>query len=146
MKNLLFLPLLYFGSIYIHAQNKTPQQCIESFFEAFHKKDTVELRSMMHEDLVLRTVIKTNDGIASVKNEDVSTFLKSIASIPDNVVFLEKITEYKIEVDGQLAHVWTPYSFYANNQLSHAGVNSFVLVHVDGKWKIVHLIDTREKG
>ena len=72
-------------------------------------------------------------------------FLKSIASIPATMKFEERILEYKIESDNFLAHVWTPYEFYLNGKLSHKGVNSFTLIKENEKWKIVHVIDTRNK-
>ena len=51
----------------------------------------------------------------------------------------------KIEVDGNLAHVWTPYEFYVNGNLSHKGVNSFTLFKESLDWQIIHLIDTRRR-
>ncbi|NJM79889.1 MAG: hypothetical protein HC854_10245 [Flavobacterium sp.] len=74
-----------------------------------------------------------------------SDFLKSISSIPVTMTFEERILEYKIETDGLLAHVWTPYEFYVNDKLSHKGVNSFTLIKENETWKIVHVIDTRNK-
>ena len=81
-----------------------------------------------------------------MKTEKASEFFKSIASVPNNVTLLEKITDYKVQIDGNMAHVWTPYEFYVNGQLSHIGVNSFTMVkEPNGEWKIVHIIDTRRK-
>jgi hypothetical protein len=72
-------------------------------------------------------------------------FLKSIVSIPANMKFEERILQYKVEIDGNLAHVWTPYEFYINEKFSHRGANSFTLYNDNGKWQIIHLIDTRRK-
>jgi len=154
MRNFILIFFLIF-SLSIHAQTETPQQCIESFFEAFHKKDTVELRSILHNEAVIKTILQAKKSLASILAEEGLTsivadnpdnFLKSLANIPSDIIFREEIESYNIEEDGLLAHVWTPYSFYVNEKLSHRGINSFVLVNFDGKWKIVHLIDTRVKG
>jgi hypothetical protein len=59
--------------------------------------------------------------------------------------FEERILNYNVQIDGNLAHVWTPYEFYINDQLSHIGTNSFTLYNDNGKWQIIHLIDTRRK-
>ncbi|MEM0542129.1 hypothetical protein WFZ85_05850 [Flavobacterium sp. j3] len=54
---------------------------------------------------------------------------------------------YTIQVDGEMAHAWTPYEFYVNGKFSHKGVNAFTLFK-DGSleasgWKIIHIVDTR---
>jgi len=60
-------------------------------------------------------------------------------------VLFEKLLDYKIQIDGPLAHVWTPYEFYVNGKLSHSGVNSFTLFKEKDAWQIIHIIDTRRK-
>ena len=88
------------------------------------------------------------DGIYDeipIETNEFSAFLKSIASIPVNMKFEERILNKNIQIDGNLAHVWTPYEFYINDQLSHIGANSFTLYNENGKWHIIHLIDTRRK-
>jgi hypothetical protein len=72
-------------------------------------------------------------------------FYKSIAAIPKNIKIEERLLSYKIQVDGSMAHVWTPYEFYVNEKQSHIGVNSFTLLLENNSWKIVHIIDTRRK-
>ena len=59
--------------------------------------------------------------------------------------FFEKIISFSIQVDGAMAHAWTPYEFYINEKLIHKGVNAFTLFKEDNSWKIIHLIDTRRK-
>ncbi len=141
MKKRFLIPILFL-SLHINAQTETPQQVIEQFFEAFHKKDTSALRSHFDEHCVIRTIVKGKNVEGMITNDELNDFMKQMGGIPSDLQFLEKIEEYKVEVDGLLAHVWTPYSFYVNDELSHTGVNSFVLAYLDG-WKIVHLIDTR---
>ena len=72
-------------------------------------------------------------------------FYKSIATIPKNIKIEERLLSYKIQVDGSMAHVWTPYEFYVNEKQSHIGTNSFTLLLENNSWKIVHIIDTRRK-
>lgn len=126
-------------------QNPEPKQIVEEFFIGFHAKDSLALKKVCHNEMKLQTV--TNDKENSrLKTELATVFYKSIASIPTNVKVLEKITEYKVQIDGNMAHVWTPYEFYINDQLSHIGVNSFTMIkEPNGEWKIVHIIDTRRR-
>ena len=53
----------------------------------------------------------------------------------------ERLLDYKVEIDGNLAHVWTPYEFWFNENFSHCGANSFTLAKFDDGWKIIHLIE-----
>lgn len=77
--------------------------------------------------------------------EDVADFLKSMATIPADVKFEERLLLWQVLADGTMAQVWTPYEFYVNGKLSHRGVNSFSLAKIAGAWKITYLIDTRRK-
>ncbi|SDR68306.1 nuclear transport factor 2 family protein [Gramella sp. MAR_2010_147] len=123
----------------------TPKKLVEDFFKAFHEQDTVKLKSFAVDGMKLQSVSTDTDGNTKITSEVFSKFIKGIASIPSEVPFKEELHEFKIEENGLLATVTTPYSFYYNGNFSHCGVNSFQLVKFDGEWKIVYLIDTRTK-
>jgi hypothetical protein len=61
------------------------------------------------------------------------------------MTFQEKLLSYTIQVDGAMAHAWTPYEFYVNGKFSHKGVNAFTLFKDKDTWKIIYIIDTRRK-
>jgi hypothetical protein len=143
MKNLIYT-LLFFIYLPINAQDLLPKKIIEDFFVAFHAKDTITLRELCHPEIIMQTIANTKEG-NKIETNEFSAFLKSIASIPVNMKFEERILNKNIQIDGNLAHVWTPYEFYINDQLSHVGANSFTLYNKNGKWQIIHLIDTRRK-
>jgi hypothetical protein len=143
MKNLIYT-LLFFIYLPINAQDLLPKKIIEDFFVAFHAKDTITLRELCHPEIIMQTIANTKEG-NKIETNEFSAFLKSIASIPVNMKFEERILNKNIQIDGNLAHIWTPYEFYINDQLSHIGANSFTLYNENGKWQIIHLIDTRRK-
>jgi hypothetical protein len=136
--------IILFICIQLNAQENTPKKLIDDFFIAFHQKDTLTLKKICHQDVVLQTIV-TNKNQSKLQTEKFVDFLKNIASIPKEMIFLEKILDYKIEIDGDLAHVWTPYEFYINQKINHIGANSFTLIFVNNHWKIIHLVDTRRK-
>lgn len=94
--------------------------------------------------MILQSIAESSKG-TQLKNQIPQDFYRSIASIPSTMLFEERLLDYSIQVDGAMAHVWTPYEFYVNNKLSHKGVNAFTLFKDNGLWKIVYLIDTRRK-
>jgi hypothetical protein len=144
MKNLLVIPILMVSQLFF-AQENTPKNTVDDFFMAFHAKDTLKLKQLCHTTIVMRTIATTKDGNKLVV-ENFDNFLKSISSIPTDLKIFEKLIDYKVEIDGNLAHVWTPYEFYVNDKLSHIGANAFTLYNHNGKWQIIHLIDTRRRN
>ena len=144
MKKLLIIVTVLVSNLFF-AQEKTPKAIVDDFFTAFHAKDTLALRELCHPEIVLRTVANTKEG-NKLKDDKFDEFLNSIATIPANLKIFEKLIDYKVDIDGNLAHVWTPYEFYVNDKLSHIGANAFTLYNDNGKWQIIHLIDTRRKN
>ena len=143
MKKILIIATVLVSNLFF-AQEKTPKAIVDDFFTAFHAKDTLALRELCHPEIVLRTVANTKEG-NKLKDDKFDDFLNSIATIPANLKIFEKLIDYKVEIDSNLAHVWTPYEFYVNDKLSHIGANAFTLYNDNGKWQIIHLIDTRRK-
>lgn len=143
MKNLLII-ILFVINLPVIAQESHPKKVVEDFFIAFHAKDTITLKEWCHPEIIMQTIANTKEG-NKLENNLYSDFLKSIASIPTNMKFEERILNYNTQIDGNLAHVWTPYEFYINEKFSHMGANSFTLYNDNGKWQIIHIIDTRRK-
>lgn len=57
----------------------------------------------------------------------------------------EQIFDPVVQVDGDLASLWTFYTFSLGERFSHCGVDSFQLVRLGGEWKIAFLADTRRQ-
>ena len=121
------------------------KKTVIKFFDAFHKQDSIAIKELVSKDLKLQSIGKSKEGFTQLRNEEFSAFLKSIVSIPKDQKFEEKLLDFKIRVDGDMANAWTPYEFWFNGKFSHCGVNSFQLVKLEGVWKIIYLIDTRRR-
>ena len=138
--------LLFFGlSVGVFAQEETTiKQTISTFFEGLQTGDTLKIQTVCHKDMKLQSIMEKNT-VGALSFQSNSDFYKSIAAIPKNLKIEERLLSYKIQVDGSMAHVWTPYEFYVNEKQSHIGTNSFTLLLENNSWKIVHIIDTRRK-
>ena len=143
MKKIVCLLFLLITSL-MQGQNSKVQKTIETFFEGFHAKDTVKIKSVCSDTMLLQSIAE-NAKEAKLSDESIKEFYTSIATIPANFDFKEKILSYSIQVDGAMAHAWTPYEFYMNGKLSHKGVNAFTLFKENDAWKIIYIIDTRRK-
>ncbi len=139
-RTLIVLMIFSFGSLF--GQQK-PADFVKTFFEDFHRQDTTQLAAHFNSEAVMKSISKDENGQTRIASVEIDRFVRSIGSIPSDRKFEEKILSYEVQEDDLMAQVWTPYEFYVNQNLSHTGVNVFVLSKVNEEWKIVFLIDTR---
>jgi len=127
-------------------ENAKVKATIDTFFEGFHKGDTILMKSVMMDKMLLQTTYKTKEGNNVLVSEESLKLMSAIANRPNDQKWDERLLTYNIQVDGIMAHVWTPYEFWFNDEFSHCGVNSFQLFNDNGHWKIIYLIDTRRQN
>ncbi|GEQ86187.1 hypothetical protein ULMS_16950 [Patiriisocius marinistellae] len=147
MKSLIIVICLFICNLNADAQSKFTKQnaksIIDTFFEGFHEGDTLKMSQTMASNMVMQTAYSTKDGQHKVEDSNVTSFLTSIANRPTSQKWDEQLLDYNIQIDGNLAHVWTPYKFYFNGNFSHCGANAFTLTKTNEGWRILHLIDSR---
>lgn len=139
-RTLIVLMIFSFGSLF--GQQKAAD-FVKTFFEDFHRQDTMQLAAHFNSEAVMKSISKDENGQTRITSVEIDRFVRSIGSMPSDRKFEEKILSYEVQEDDLMAQVWTPYEFYVNQKLSHTGVNVFVLSKVNEEWKIVFLIDTR---
>lgn len=121
------------------------KQTIETFFEGFHKGDTILMKSVMVDKFTTQTAYKNREGKDILVTDNSTKLINAIGKRPADQKWDERLLDFKIRVDGNMANAWTPYEFWFNGNFSHCGVNSFQLFKDNGIWKIIYLIDTRRK-
>ncbi|HTF28895.1 MAG TPA: hypothetical protein VK625_08630 [Flavitalea sp.] len=117
---------------------------INQLFEGMKNVDANLIRNSFADSAVFQTIVNSQDGKTSIRNESVAGFVSSIGKQTKGALD-EQIQFESIKIDGDLASVWTPYKFYFSGKLSHCGANSFQLVRIKSQWKIQYLIDTRRR-
>jgi hypothetical protein len=131
----------------MYAQNDETAKvkaAIDTFFEGFHKGDTTMMKTVMYGKFNTQTAFKDKDGNDVLRSSESTNLVNAIANRPDTEKWDERLLEYIIKVDNNMANAWTPYEFWRNGEFSHCGVNSFQLFNDNGQWKIIYLIDTRQ--
>ncbi|RZJ98972.1 MAG: nuclear transport factor 2 family protein [Flavobacterium sp.] len=118
---------------------------VNKMFDAMRASDGTMLQAAFGDSAVLQTIGKSKEGKTVIRNESIQEFAQSISTAPKGALD-ERISFETVKIDGPLASVWTPYSFYYNGKFSHCGVNSFQLIRFGGEWKIQYIIDTRRKA
>lgn len=119
------------------------RQIIDTFFEGFHQGDSDKMKSVMAENMVMQTVFTNKNGKNSLATTNTEEFLHAVATLSTAQKWEERLLDYAVRIDGNLAHVWTPYQFFLDGSLSHCGANSFTLAKLGKGWKIIHVIDSR---
>lgn len=143
------LALVLFNSAF--CQNKDSEElkvktAIETFFEGFHKGDTTLMKSVMMPKVTMQTAFVNKDGQGQFKDDGgADNLLKAIAGRPNDQKWDERLLDFNIQVDANMANAWVAYEFWYNDSFSHCGVNSFQLVKTQGKWRIIYLIDSRRR-
>ncbi len=140
---------VFFVLTSVHAQmdeKELVRKTVEGFFEAFHKQDSIGMKSFMADKVVLQTTGRNKEGKTQFQTTPIEKLYQSIVGIPDSINFQEKLTSWSIQVDRTMANAWVGYEFWLNGKFSHCGINSFQMINFDGEWKIIYLIDTRGRA
>lgn len=58
---------------------------------------------------------------------------------PERGRMVERLGEPAVEVDGDIAMVWAPYTARVDGKLSHCGYDHFDLIRVAGTWKVLNV-------
>lgn len=103
------------------------------------------MKRVVDTDVKMQTVNLNILGNMIVRDTNFNDVINFMITTPDSIPFHEKILDYKIQIDGGMAHVWAPYEFWYNGEFSHCGVNSFQLFKDKDTWKIIYLVDSRRK-
>ena len=146
MKRIYLLLTFFFFTGYTYSQTNedSVKAAVNKLFEGMKNSNASLIIESFADSAILQTIANGGDGKISIRSEKVALFADVVGKSPKGALD-ERIVFGSIKIDGNLASVWTPYSFYYNGQFSHCGVNSFQLVRINGDWKIQYLIDTRRK-
>jgi hypothetical protein len=118
---------------------------IKQMFDGMRANDSVRIKPLMHPDALLRTTLIDREGKSRLNSEPISRFISAVGR-PSPKMLDERIWSYDVRIDQNLATVWTEYTFYLGDQMSHCGVNAFELMKTAEGWKIISITDTRRKN
>ncbi len=126
------------------ATEDSVRTAVNLLFTGMKAADPDIIRRSFTDSAILQTITTDKDGKTVARSESVEDFARIVGKLGQGVAD-ERIQFDQIRIDGPLAMVWAPYSFYYKGELNHCGVDSFQLLLVGGVWKIQYIIDTRRK-
>lgn len=139
---LLTAAIILAGATAAQTTEDSVKATVNRLFEGMRNADAVMLRTAFTDSAILQTIARNKEGQDVIRSARLDDFAGFVAKQEKGAAD-EQIQFETIKIDGPLAMVWTPYTFYFKGKRSHCGVNSFQLVRINGAWKIQYLIDTR---
>jgi Putative lumazine-binding len=118
---------------------------VNLLFTGMKNADAATIRRSFADSAILQTITANAAGKTVARLENVEDFADRVGKMTSGDAD-ERISFGNVRVDGPLAIVWAPYSFFYKGKFSHCGVDSFQMLLVDGVWKIAYVIDTRRKN
>jgi len=117
---------------------------VDALFDGMRAADSAAVRKVFHPEMATMASSGSRDGIAGVGFGSIDGFVEAVGGAEPGA-FDEKIGPAEIRIEDNLATVFTPYAFHYNGNLSHCGVNVFLIARVGDDWRIVGLADTRRR-
>ena len=125
---------------------QTPEQdvlkVVNQMFDGMRNADSAAVRAVFAPGARFAS-IDARVTPPSVRYDSVGGWITAIAG--SNKRWNEQLYDVQVRVDGDMAHVWSPYTFYLDGQWIHCGVNSMELLKINSAWKLTQVSDTRKR-
>lgn len=126
------------------ADEEEVRALVGALFDAMRDADSAAVRAQFHPDVQQMASSGERDGVAGVGFLEIDAFVQAVGQAEPGALD-ERIGPPEIRIEDNLATVFTPYVFYFNGNLSHCGVNVFLIARAGPDWRIVGLADTRRR-
>lgn len=107
---------------------------IDGVFAALRTGDSAALRFVYPDGRV--TATGTRSTSSGLRQESWSQFVTRVSPA---TAFDETISDPAIEIDGDVAMLWTPYVVRVGGTVANCGIDHFDLVRENGAWKVMNL-------
>jgi hypothetical protein len=149
---LVFLPLALAAAIQSKTSDKLPpanplpppateegqvMMPINMLFDGLAKRDSAIVLTAMRPDGTATVASEKPDGSHNVRRMTAADFAAALKPGPER--YEERLTDPAVDIDGDIAMVWSPYVFLIDGKVHHCGVDHFDLVRENGSWKIANV-------
>jgi hypothetical protein len=110
---------------------------INAMFSALTARDGAAILAQTRPEGGATVATEKPDGTRAIRHLSWNEFAAGIKPGPER--YEERLTDPAIEIDGDIAMVWSPYVFRINGKLDHCGVDHFDLVQENGRWKVLNV-------
>ena len=110
---------------------------INAMFAGLATRDGAAILAQVRPEGGATVAAENPDGTRSIRHLSWTEFAGGIKPGPEH--YEERLSDPAIEVDGDVAMVWSPYVFMIDGKLHHCGVDHFDLIRENGAWKILNI-------
>ncbi len=110
---------------------------INGLFAALAARDGQAILAQVRADGSATVAEEGPDGARRVRRTGWAEFAAGLKPGPER--YAEKLTDAAVDIDGDIAMVWSPYIFTVDGRVAHCGTDHFDLVREAGRWKILNI-------
>jgi len=127
----------------LNAEEKEVIRVVIDVFDGMRVGDSATVKRHFYPESSANTAYMTKEGARELKIDDLNNWFNAIGK-PHDQLWDERIWDYEVRMDGNLAAVWVRYAFYLDQNFHHCGVDALHLAYDGYGWRIFHLADTRQ--
>ena len=116
---------------------------INRMFAALTVRDTATLVAQTRAEGRATAVLTLPDGTRAVRARSWADFAEGLKDGPGKLE--ERLVNPVVEIDGDIAMVWSSYVFLIDGKRSHCGVDHFDMVRDAGGWKVLNITWTQRQ-
>lgn len=109
---------------------------------AIGKKDEATLKALILPEALLLSQRYAADGSVKTSIRTRDEWIAGLIGLKGTPE--ERMTDPRLLIQHDLAHVWAPYTFDIDGKRSHCGIDSLGLARIDGHWRITSMTWTAE--
>ncbi len=117
---------------------------INELFDGYREGDSSRVSKTFEKGAIMQRISNKEGETIVTPANSVQGWLNYIGSGLEEI-HDEPIWDTVVQIDGDLASVWTKYAFYLGGKFHHCGVDNFLLHRTDAGWKIFHIVDTSQE-
>ena len=110
---------------------------IDAMFRGLAARDGAAILAQVRPEGGATVATETPDGTRTIRRMSWQDFAAGVKPGTDRLA--ERLTDAVVEVDGDIAMVWGPYTFTVNGKPHHCGVDHFDLIREQGMWKVLNV-------
>ncbi len=122
------------------------KKVIIELFDGYRAGDSLRVKNTFTKNATLQSAYFDKSDLSQLsKPSPVSKFISYVGA-GFKKEHDEQLWDIEVNIDNNLATVWTKYAFYLGGIFSHCGAENFLLIKKNKEWKIFHLVDTRQQA
>ncbi len=110
---------------------------VNALLAAVAARDGAAILAQVRPEGSATAAIERADGTRAIRRQGWAEFAAAVRPGPER--YAERLLDPAVEVDGDMAMVWSPYVFTVDGRVDHCGADHFDLVREGGRWRILNL-------